>query len=678
MPINKAQIDFIHAALDHLVVFSDDPSQFNKELDQLHIALTAPDPNPENEYLQLRCCLLEPEKYLYRLDDFNSNDSKLSRNELIEFILKDVVFKNIKSHLTKLHINAAKFDWNTEKITYFFLRDDKTFVSERANIDINNHPLILQPENCIYVASIQPTETNLHLTVKIVLDDPNQPITHSEDLSWEEDFDLPDSIENDNDLLFGYIRPQVNRIARSIAAAKAYEYFVANQIIKISDEDRDQLAFVPNPTAKVITNYFYFQAVKNNAINFHQIKAVDHNQAGLLIHPGIASLLHSKNITLEFALAMTKDCAITLSHPYYAELISQNKLQLSRLKELTADQRYILTSPPIINLMRSDFISLHHALRLPKAIIPVLQIELYLRMIAQKNISWRKLRRVSAQTYQLLTVPAVIKLLSNMSCDFIELVEKLPQTLLEHVGSFYAKLILDGKISLSLIYSLPDVLRSELASHPYIEHWLHIGIIDFKFIATCNYESTREIYPYVYASRLYECFTKNAFAPLDIIDTPDRITKEIFDLAGYHNNAAEWCHINGIINAILLILLEKLANDIFDKINNADTEQKNILSEFYTEFLRHKNKSPLNLLTELIQLSQKTLSALAYKNFCYHKNKKTTFTSFFDPGNEQSPYDDIKHLCDYFVSLTSLLDITESKLANHQHKSMRRLNASLC
>lgn len=540
MPLNLAQEEFIKASIDHLLSFSNNYDELINQIQALHTALL-PDSMlvDDNEFAQLRECLHHPQNNFLRLETLNNNAITIAnvKSYLLNYIDTQVqtaikAFPNINWDIPSIAAKTISHEDNTA----FMSQMIKPLESTPAYNEIRERALI-------YHSIIQDHFPLYCLEVKV---------NFNENDCYEEvcDFHFANTENEEGEAiplpLMDYeratylesLRPLARRESRRIALSATLDYLASKNRIKRSDYSVYEIS---RETTIICLHQFYFGLLEQGKIKFADIVNISRIQAESLLHPNIINLIFHDMTNIHFILSMKPPLIKICKNPYFIAEINKNPTLLDIFSEINLEQSKFLTSPALINLLRTNNITIDEAISLPPSqkLLRLLTTPFYYEKLLHNHNSdikfkWSHLSQLNDNALDLLLESDIIKFIATLNLhpnDFFTLV--LRDKMNENYGRFLTDQLMVRKTTietLERIKATAPLLLKELDRHPYLDMWIIRKVICIEDLID---QQLHQLIGKAFGKRLFAVFQQRPYVLLHKIDSLENIENDLFVIAIY-------------------------------------------------------------------------------------------------------------------------------------------------
>lgn len=419
MPLNDAQKTIIDNIIQY---FFDDFSTEAKILDQQIKNLQDAFENKieeKNDLYQFQQCIFQPEYYLRRLEDYNSN----------------ITFKNVQDYIleyatSKVTAAAQKIqfqlEWPRELFQAFLMSFSK------YNTAFKSKPLAEESKESPWDIPVQEGRT-----FRIVTEFKSNPIPQ-----FKLELKIDEKTEKTSPLVIK--QPQIH-IRSTADEARVRERIKADAVSKgeilageitllelmkrnIIDEkeleEYDNL-YESREKIEILLTYQYYlnMIIKTNKIGFFQIRNIKSSELEILTNPVVIHGLERDLFNFQKAKLFSMAQVKLLSNFYYSKLIFSKELSIN----LSQEECKNLILPATVNLVQMGKIKLNDAIKMSVHSRSLLANEFYYNLLVRDKLAFSQINSLKEGEASIYLNPVIIQQISNGFIK-IEDIRSLPQS----------------------------------------------------------------------------------------------------------------------------------------------------------------------------------------------------------------------------------------------------------
>lgn len=644
MPLTNAQTEFVKIALHHLLDFSTNPIEFSQEMIHLKEALTHP-VEETHDYHQLRQCLLQPQRYLQRLE--TQQEFPITLGEVRREIL-ELIQQQISKSLENMDEPSKMPNWSVYELSEEIIDaedDDEYFTSERIAVDSGEHPHAIQEDGKIYRAYIEIDREYLNVLVDVHIEWDNYAIDKTgifvDDLPAEH-VDWSDLQE---DRFMRQAMRRAKKKAEKISALCVIERLTDLKIITLEQaEDATDCRFC----RPILCDECYLTMIKNREIDFNFLTNITKEEASNILDPTIKSLLKNRLCSYNTAMHFTEN-EKKIACLYYSSL-KNHLIRLSDFSDITDEDVQILSCPPIKNLIALGKLTIPQALNLPIECQELFATNLY-HFFVNNNIDWSVFETFTPENYDILSNVNMQSIIVKGIIP-LEQIAKLSMSLtdklcLESISS----LLVARSITLQEVQEISFDMACLIEADKFIEIWIANRIIRLREL---NVPNIAENYLLIYSRRLFSIYQQEAYTSTQTAENIRVIHSELPFIA-LSLALPEPTLIEMILNHLLDLLKVDFSNQaretnhsitknhylrlcrLIECEQKNNTNQKTILTFISEKIPKIKAKLTAEVLTNLKRKSSRHT----------HKNK----SRFFNRQKGPNQHHDLQELHDRLMTL---------------------------
>ncbi|EKD71974.1 MAG: hypothetical protein ACD_46C00042G0001 [uncultured bacterium] len=738
--LNDAQKEYIKSAISHLIDFPNDAQTLSIEIAKLNEALSE---NKQNDYTILSECLRNPEKFFPKTHTYvpvenEADAAKKTANPVtyddIQTYIIDLITENIQEAAKKADVSLTEniqegiktrakknsLIWNKKNILSLFLYKsfppNKPFQTNdiAVNSDVNLLWKIDVNDDRNYTATLVPSPNTNSVDIKLFIELPNKPAMEgttkfaSTLLRNVNGSYVPRTFQNDrqeNDYIQS-LKLSAAVYAETLAAEIVFNYLSNIGIINFTEllsthhvkKKVEVTHTIPDGIKRLLTNKSFVSLLENKIVSYHEIKTITVEEAEMITHPNVISLLKKKLFLLQKILSYVKnpDLLHILMIPDYAKLIELNPILLGDFAKLKSEQLKLFVHPFVVTMLAAKKIRHEEVADLPFAIKKLFDSQFYRDRINREDIDWNKLGdAISFFSCDFLLDKKVIRYCSenNLSlnnldtivadilaiiygkerykviaknhffllhairyyCEYGQYIataivnEKITESDAElyckKFGIPLAELVISDKVKYSDADLISDKRRKELESSPFLYEFVMQEMIDGT---TLSYETTPNLICMAFTNRLIALYELKPFIVFNHSDSITRLCNEI-------NDVKNMLELNQLKEKAISELLIAIKRDTSSQMAHTTSSKYFGFYNDITKFLNEQEKlyptNPSsnfwqNCLFLLIQLADQLRSNLS--NIIDINDESSTYFnhhSFFSGRKKEHQQEDLEKFC---------------------------------
>jgi hypothetical protein len=642
MPLDYIQLKKIEKPLENILYFPPEADLLRTNVTRLYQSFFNESNDSFNELAGLHGYLAHPESYLTQDDD-----DTLIISEFKHAII-DWITRKIMDAAKRARLSTQELDWKpTEVLARITKPTDSQHLFKPADVTasfVDSIKIDIR-DTATYQAELYREGANLYLmvTMKSIRHYAEQTtILHT----------LPDN------LIFQNKKQEEQYIDSYMALGKEKARELATDITYRHLQAPINKRPLSIAKQKLITHQYYFSALEKKILSLALIENLSDEQITLLLTSTMVEFLKKDAIEMDILLALSIADLNLISHPYYANLIHQYHGVLIQLIHLTEPQQHLLCLPIIIELIRSEKLSLEEAKMLPAFLIKLITDPFYSQKLLVDKPDWKKIISINEAFCTYLLNHSLIAELRELNAELDEL--------LTIAFLLYQQNSLLQSLSPSQIKrALDDVNKT-----PCLKSSLRANLITFEECAT---QPPEECGKQLLSRRVFAIFKLEPCVLNNTNDSLALISQDTKSIATYLNLSLP--HLK---DAVLLLFFSLLTQELEHRISSANIAAKS----YYTKFKRtlitawelsRNNKTTetcwQEMLTTIIKMAKKTLGDLPKTTLTIDPQNSHSATLFGQPPTHIE-IERLRHFCDALITLDALY-AAETITSTHTYAGSR-------